>query len=302
MKLAELCTVYPKLWSADPIPHPGHAIPMAVRLKLRAQRGWLQASLDTHVQRSSQRSGLGLRPYMPGDSLRALSLRHLLLQDEYMTRTDISPGRFHVSIVVHCYENMQFSSSEELPNKIQTAWATAGILENLHHQQAQKVDIIAINEHSLEKGLQKHSARLKRSHFCYVITDLLFNHASTSASSDSLAAALKRLRIPRGIVAIIRDPLESPDIEHNLQLATSPVIAFAPPDSHSSDTDESELKRQSNFTSGLQYLANIKKQLNILETELRNHNWSSLWLTPEHQIDDISRRLAARLAALKVGS
>ena len=300
MKLAELCTVFPANWNALPPAHPGDAIPMTVRLKLRAQRGWLQASLDTHAQRSSQRSGLGLRPYTAGDSLRALSLRHLLLQDELLTRTDVSPGRCHVSSVVHCYENMQFNSGETAANKMQAAWATAGILENLHHHQAQKVDVIALKERSLSEGMLKHSARLRRSHFCYLLTDLLFDSAHLAASAQTLASALKLLRIPRGLVVIVRDPLESPDIEEDPQGVLSSALAFTAPESSMAATSENQ--QQMHFTSGLEYLSNIKNQIKLLETELHNQNWSSIWLTAGHQIDDISKRLATRLAALKVGS
>lgn len=300
MKLAELCTVFPANWNSVPISHPGDALPRAVRIKLRAQRGWLQASLDTHVQRSSNRSGLGLRPYVAGDSLRAVSLRHLLLQDEFLTRTDVSPGRFHVAIVVHSYENMQFNSNTTSANKMQAAWATAGLLENLHHQQAQKIDIMTLTEQSLGDGLLKHSSRLKRAHLCYIITDLLFDPSNRSASTTNLAAALKLLNIPRGMVVVVRDPLESPDIEKTELGSRTATMAFAPPST--SDTVAQSASRRSEYTSGAEYLEHVNEQLKSLEQELNKRHWSSMWLTPEHHIDDISRRLSSRLIAMKVGA
>jgi hypothetical protein len=300
MKLAELCTAYPSNWNAPAIVHPGDAIPMAVRLKLRAQRGWLQAALDTHVQRSSNRSGLGLRPYMAGDSLRAISSRHLLLQEELLTRTDVSPGRFHVAIIVHCYENMQFHSDVQAPNKMQAAWATAGLLQNLHEQQAQKVEIVALQGKNLSEEMLKHAGRLKRAHFCYVITDLLFDPSNTHAATNALATSLKHLRVPRGMVVVVRDPLESPDISQSDSYSQGESLAFAAPDSTpASQTQES---RSSEFHSGQEYLMNVNEQLNFLESNLNNRGWSSIWLTAEHEVDSLSQRLTSRLSALRVGS
>ncbi|MEY4064410.1 MAG: hypothetical protein RIR26_618 [Pseudomonadota bacterium] len=301
MKLAELCTVYPSHWN-DPAPlHPGAAIPMDVRLKLKAQRGHLQAALDTHVQRTSNRSGLGLRPYTAGDALRAVSLRHLLLQEELVTRTDVSAGRFRVAILVHCYSNMEFRSEESEANKMQLAWATAGVLENIHQQQAQKIDIIPLNGPHLSDEIRKQAARIKRAHFCYVLTDLLFNPKDVNASATELDGILKHLRIPHGVVVVIRDFLESPAIAESRWIENDAALAFAPPDQAAAETDPLPESTGVEHHSGQTYLKNVVGQLNELESELNNRGWTSLWLTAAHPLETMTRRLSARLSALRVG-
>jgi hypothetical protein len=298
MKLAELCTAFPSSCDAAALPHPGRAIPLELRAKLRMQRGWLQSSLDTNVQRTANRSGLGLRPYMAGDSLRALSARHLLLQEELLTRTDVSPGRFHITILVHCYGNMEFRSSQATASKMQAAWAVAGLLENLHNQQAQKVDVVPLRGKDLGEALLQQSARLKRSHFCYVVTDLLFDPRSVSASTENLSAALKHLRVPRGMVVVVRDAWESPDIASTELVQRGGAIAFAAPDTDPSDKPSAA----QDFHGGRAYLENINMQLRQLERELNMRNWNSIWLTPEHEVSEISKNLTTRLAALRICS
>ncbi|NBO38450.1 hypothetical protein EBU99_07685 [bacterium] len=308
MKLAEVCTVYPSTWDASAVRNPGAAIPLAIRLKLRAQRGYLQAALDTHPQRSANRMGLGLRPYEAGDSLRAVSARHLLLQEELQTRTDVSPGRFHVTVIVHCYANMQFKSEATDVNKMQAAWAVAGLLQNLHEQQAQRVDVIALSGPQLGEELVKHAALLRRSHFCYVVTDLLFNPNSIDAASEELSAALSHLHVRNGIVAVVRDPWESPDFEKTAETTT---IAFASPSEgeitknaslmgEKSAGEERNLQNNRDRHSGQEYIQNLRSQLNGLQTLLNLRGWGSLWLTAEHAIDDISQKVAVNLAAQRI--
>ncbi|MBM3381613.1 MAG: hypothetical protein FJY29_04140 [Betaproteobacteria bacterium] len=298
MKLAELCTAYPSSCDAPALAHPGRALPLELRAKLRMQRGWLQASLDSNIQRSANRSGLGLRPYTAGDSLRALSARHLFLQEELLTRTDVSPGRFHVSVLVHCYGNMEFRSAQASASKMQAAWAVAGLLENLHNQQAQKVEIVALRGRNLGEALLQQAARLRRSHFCYVITDMLFDPTSVSASTEELSAALKHVRMARGMVVVVRDAWESPDITSSEILRSGDTIAFAAPNTNPGNTPQDG----QDFHGGLAYLENINTQLRQLERELNMRNWNSMWLTPEHEVSDVSKNLTTRLAALRICS
>jgi hypothetical protein len=302
MKLAELCTVYPSHWN-DPAPlHPGAAIPFDVRLKLKAQRGHLQSALDSHAQRSANRSGLGLRPYAAGDSLRAVSQRHLLLQEELVSRTDVSAGRFRVAILVHCYSNMEFRSEESLTNKMQLAWATAGLLENIHERQAQKIDIIALQGPHLGEEIRKQAARIKRAHFCYVLTDLLFNPSEVNASAFELSGILKHLRVPRGMVVVLRDFLESPEIAHSPWMKNNAALAFAPPEGASTPDDDVPTGHGAEHHSGETYLKNLLEQLNFLETDLNKRGWNSLWVTAEQTMESMTRQLSARLSALRVGS
>lgn len=294
MKLAELCTAYPENCDAPAIRHPGDALALAVRLKLRAQRGRLQSALDLHPQKTADRSGLGLRPYLPGDSLRALSGRHLLLQDELQTRIDVSPGRFCVSVFVHCYENMEFRSSDNLPNKMQTAWSIAGIVEQLHTQHAQKVNVFQLQGTDLSSALLEHRAHIQRSHFCYLVTDLLNITKTKTAAVEALTDTFRFINAPRGMVLVVRDPMETTDwAEANGQdrLSFEPLHS-AQPTAGTSNSPE--------YQAGEEYLRNIKAQLNELRSSLQKHRWDSLWCTPEHSVDSLLQQLTVRLSGLRI--
>lgn len=294
MKLAELCTAYPENCDAPAIRHPGDALSLSVRLKIRSQRGRLQSALDEHPQKSANRSGLGLRPYLPGDSPRALSLRHLLLQGDLQTRIDSSPGRFCISIFVHCYDNMEFRSSSQLPNKLQTAWAVAGVLEHLHTQQAQKVGVHILRSADLSQALLEHRALIKRSHFCYIITDLLHNPSNKSAAVDSFADTLKFINATRGMTLVVRDPMESTDwpaTNEASQLAFEPRGAQTPIAGNGSTPE---------YQAGPAYLRNVKEQLDQLREVLQRRGWDSMWCTPEHPFEQVLQQLTLRLSGLRI--
>lgn len=295
MKLAELCTAFPQNTDTLHVRNPGAAIPATIRCKLRSMRGHLQAALDYHPQRSPNRLGLGLRPYESGDPMRSVSLRHWLLQDQLLTRTDVSPGRFHVSIVVHNYPNMNFRSSEQLPTKHQLAWAVAGMLQMLHEQNAQKVDIIVIHERELGQQMARLTARIKRSQFCYVVSDVLFNPSSMAASARDLTAAINLIRMRRGMAVVVRDPLESadtlPDIENN-------SLAFIPPDSK--ELTPSLSPQSTQWHSGPGYFENLRAQLADLHERLQNVGWTCLSTNPEEDVDHLSRELSIRLSGPQV--
>ncbi len=292
MKLAELCTAFPETAGTNDIRHPASAVPPLLRLKLRAQRGHLQAALDTHPQRSPNRLGLGLRPYESGDSLRALSSRHLLLQEQLLTRTDVSPGRFHVSVIVHSYQNMNFKSAADKPSKNQLAWATAGLIQNLHEQQAQKVDILMLAGADLGPQLIKHAARIKRSHFCYLVTDLFHNPESRQASVVDICAALSLLHLRQGMIIIVRDPLESP---HHTDASAPDILTFEPP------VPSGPTQTTFNDThSGSDYIRNLENQLSDLQQQLNSFGWSSLLTTADDELDDLIRELSVRLAGQRM--
>jgi hypothetical protein len=294
MKLAELCTAYPENCDAPAVRHPGNALSLAVRLKLRAQRGRLQSALDFHPQKTADRSGLGLRPYLPGDSLRALSARHLLLQDELQTRIDVSPGRFCVSIFVHCYENMEFRSAENKPNKMQTAWGVAGLLEQMHSQHSQKVTVHALQGADLSTALLEQRAHIQRSHFCYLVTDLLNKTESRTAAVESLSETLRFLNAPTGMVLVVRDPMETTDWN---ALAEQDRLSFAPLNSHHRPEKPSAAAE---YQAGEQYLKNIRIQLTELRSTLQMRRWESLWCTPEHSVDSLLHQLTLRLSGLRM--
>lgn len=291
MKLAELCTVYPATAGAPGVRNPGKALPLALRLKLRAQRGHLQAALDSHSQRSANRLGLGLRPYESGDSLRALALRPLLLQEQLLTRTDVSPGRFHVSVVVHSYENMNFKSTPASPSKNQLTWALAGLLQCLHEQRAHKVEFIVMPGPDLPQQMIQHSPKLKRSHFCYVITDLFFNPKTNHSAAEELAAALNLLHLRRGIVILARDPFESPSSQELLQ---EKIFSFEPP-TYLNSINNLLSGQSPQLFSGAGYVRNLRAQVDRLQTELTPLGWTSLLTTSQDEVSALTRQLALRL-------
>lgn len=290
MKLAELCTAFPETAGTRDVRDPGSALPRALRFKLRAQRGHLQSALDTHPQRSPNRLGLGLRPYESGDSLRALALRPLLLQEQMLTRTDVSPGRFHVCVIVHAYANMNFKSSPERPSKHQMAWALAGMVQNLHEQQAQKVDFLVVNEENLPEQLIFHAARIRRSHFCYVISDLLFDPSSHFAATRNMTAAIQHLRLQHGMFIIVRDIFESPKYA---EISNEQVLAFQPPDWNKTSPNSTELSEKQ---SGAGYVSNLKAQMTDLQNQLNEFDWSAFLASSEDEIDQITHGLTLRLA------
>ncbi|MEY3900812.1 MAG: hypothetical protein RL189_118 [Pseudomonadota bacterium] len=294
MKLAELCTAFPETAGSAGIRHPGSALPHALRLKLRAQRGHLQASLDTHPQRSANRLGLGLRPYESGDSLRAVALRPLLLQEQLLTRTDVSAGRFHVSIIVHSYANMNFKSDPQGPSKNQLAWATAGILQNLHDQQAQKVDLLTLGGADLPAQMIQHAARIRRSHFCYVVTDLLFNSNDQNAAAREISAALSVLHLRRGMVIVIRDPLESPEQPVS---DSGRVLTFEPPQGVNVQVAADSTNEKH---SGEGYVANLRAQVENLQQQLNSFGWNSFVVTATDDTDHFARQLSLRLAGQRI--
>lgn len=294
MKLAELCTVYPDNCAAPEIKHPGDALALAVRLKLRAQKGRLQAALDRHPQKSADRSGLGLRPYLAGDSLRALSARHLILQDELQTRIDVSPGRFCVSVFVHCYENMEFRSSTDLPNKMQTAWAVAGILEQMHTQQAQKVNIYQTRGADLGRSLIEHRSQIQRSHFCYILTDLLHVSKTKTAAVESLSEALHFINAKQGMVVVVRDPMETTEWSVSQNQA---ALSFEP---LNTSIHSETARTMPEYQAGEEYLTNIKSQLNDLRTTLQKRGWDSLWCTADHPVERLLHQLTLRLSGLRI--
>jgi uncharacterized protein (DUF58 family) len=291
MKLAELCTAFPEKADAQTVRRPGTAIPATLRLKLRAQRGHLQAALDHHPQRSPDRLGLGLRPYEAGDPLRTIALRPLVLQEQLLTRTDSSKGRFHVTVVVHSYAHMNFKSDSNLPSKNQLAWAVAGLLQNLHEQSAQRVDILVIGDRSLPEGLLRHAAALRRSHFCYVVTDLLFDASARGAAVDSVISALNFIHLRKGMFIVVRDPLESPD-SRQLQSTLDKTLSLLPPDGQSFEKTESTANHE--HQSGPLYAENLRIQLADLSVQLSKTGWSSLLATADDDIDQLVRHIAVR--------
>jgi disulfide oxidoreductase YuzD len=295
MKLAELCTAFPETAGVQDFRHPASAVPHLLRLKLRTQRGYLQAALDSHPQKSPSRLGLGLRPYEAGDSLRAVSFRHLQLQEQLLTRTDVSAGRFHVSIIIHTYDNMNFKSDPEGPSKNQLAWLAAALLQNLHEQQAQKVDILPIADKRLTESIQKHAARIRRSHFCYLITDLFHNSESAGASVRDVLSLLELLHIRRGLVVLVRDPLESPE---NPELATGRILTFESPEKSAPAPEGSP--KTSDLHSGKEYLDNLKSQYSGLQQAISQIGWGSLLTTAEDELDDFVRQLSIRLAGQRM--
>lgn len=290
MKLAELCTAFPQSSGTNELRHPGSAIPLTLQLKLRAQRGHLQAALDTHPQRSANRLGLGLRTYESGDSIRAVSTRHLLLQEQLLTRTDVSPGRFHVCVILHSYANMNFRSESTLPSKNQLAWALAGLIQNLHEQQAQKVDILAIGETHLAEQMIRQATRIKRAHFCYVVSDLLFAPTELSAAAAEVTAALTLLHRRHGLVLVVRDPLESPDA---LAAREAGILTLGAPDELGTTGGDDK-------HSGPQYVQNLKTQLSDLQTRLNAIGWGSLLATCTDDVEVFTRRIAQQLAGQRI--
>jgi disulfide oxidoreductase YuzD len=295
MKLAELCTAFPETAGSQEIRHPASAVPHLLRLKLRAQRGYLQAALDTHPQRSPSRLGLGLRPYEAGDSLRALSYRHILMQEQLLTRTDVSAGRFHVSIIVHSYENMNFKSSADRPSKNQLAWAAAALIQNLHEQQAQKVDVFTIADRNLSEHIQKHASRIRHSHFCYLVTDLFHNPESRDASVKDVLESLGVLHIRRGLVVVVRDPLESPE---NRQLADGQIMTFE--SLSGTATRSGSTGNKNDLHSGPEYLTNLQSQLNSLQRQISNFGWGSMLTSADDELDHFVRELSLRLAGQRM--
>jgi hypothetical protein len=295
MKLAELCTAFPQTADTQMVRNPGAAIPATIRCKLRAMRGHLQAALDYHPQRSPNRLGLGLRPYESGDPLRSVSMRHWLLQDQFLTRTDVSPGRFHICIIVHSYSNMNFRSSEQLPTKNQLAWVVAGLLQNLHEQSAQKVDVMVVHDADLGEQMSRLAARIRRSQFCYIVSDALFNSSSSDASARDIAAAINLLRIRRGMAIVVRDPMESPEA---MQDNENQALAFMPPENK--NILDSASAQKSQWHSGPGYVANLKTQLEDLGQRLQNVGWSILSTNVEEEVDHLTHNLSLRMSGPQV--
>ncbi|NBW83589.1 DUF58 domain-containing protein, partial [bacterium] len=291
----ELCTAFPQTSDSQIVRNPGAAIPATIRCKLRSMRGHLQAALDYHPQRSPNRLGLGLRPYEAGDPLRSVSLRHWLLQDQFLTRTDVSSGRFHVSIIVHSYANMNFRSAEELPTKNQLAWVVAGLLQNLHEQNAQKVDVMIVHDADLGQQMSRLAARIRRSHFCYVVSDALFNSSAIEASGRDLAAAINLLRIRRGMAIVVRDPLESPTSLQDNEIQT---LAFLPPETKK--ILDSASTQNSQWHSGPGYVANLRIQLEDLGLRLQNVGWSVLSTQVDEEVDHLTHNLSLRMTGSRV--
>lgn len=285
MRLFDACTVFPSARENWIVPHPGRALPVHVRAKLRASFGSLFSASDLARLKTPSRLGIALRPYESGDALKTLSLQHYVRTQELATRIDTASGRATAGIVFHAYENMEFSSSN-LGNKAQLGLVLSAVLEVLHEAHLHHVEVLFVTERDFQVGLKKISQKIARWNFRYLISDFLYFENKEDALKPQIAQALQELGLSSSHVFIIRDLLEQPQ-NNQLSDVSDALIPFGESD-HTTNQ----------FFSGENFVKNLQNQLMHIERSLTSVGGHSLLVTGNTELAQIVHHIAVTEGAM----
>jgi len=245
---------------------PVYVLGSALRAKINKSFGGLISALDFNKLKNYDTLGVFLRPYMPGDSLKALDLAYYLKTNNLQTRIDWQAGQQKILILVHIYDNMSFKANDYEVNKGQLALCLAGIITSFHENLIQNVEIEYIKEDYIEKQINNIRKKIKNVQHLYIITDLLYNSSSSNASADDLLGVLKNIYIKNCSLCIVRDPLEMPNNLNN-KVKGRAFTSFI---------DETNFKNQTiSYYSGQEYTENLEQQYDYINKQMKHFGYKS---------------------------
>lgn len=254
--LYSLAKLFPASQEQWDIQRPSKAVVASVRAHVRRRFGTIQASSDKARVKEPTRLGIALRPYEPGDPLRALSRMHLIRTNELVTRTDYAAGRRSCAILFHAYNNMVFSSADAAANKGQVALAVSALAEVVYESLAQACYFRLVREPDLGSVIAALGHSGGRTHDLVLVTDALFFSNTREATAMSLVEGVVKGGFSRVCVFVVRDPLEHP-LDNKLSKRSAALRSFG-----NEDVAEEPLY------SGEEYERNLRRQLEHLRTEL----------------------------------
>lgn len=265
------------------IPHPGRALPLSLRAKLRSNLGSIFAASDVNRLRAPSRLGVSTRDYMVGDPLKSLSLSHLVRHDSFQTRTDLAPGRASACVVFHLSDSMTFSS--QASNKGQLALTLAAIIEVLHEEWMHRFEVVYVRDENFSHGVEKLAPVLRRYQYRYFISDFFYEKSQAAVLEPNFATALHRHGLIKPCVMVVRDTLEW--LENNPLTETNEELEpFG---------DEGGPK----LFSGAQYAAHLRSQLRFLsDSVLSEVSGTTLIATSDTPFSAVATKL---LTFLSVG-
>lgn len=257
--LYDLASAFPT--DAHGIAHPSAGLPNVIRQTLAQKFGHLGAATDRHPIKSAARLGIELRPYQHGDKLQALSMRTLVRTERLESRVDESPGRQHVLIAMHTYENMNFANEHASANKTQVALAAAAIIERLHINQSHSTTMHYINSPLFEQNVRQ-TKSLSRYQSVYLISDFLNRDRLLGLEVEAIHEIMGHARVS---MVVVRDPYEWFD---DSSLPNASLLDF-----RQTDLEPSGHMR----TMGEVYRAQLHEHYQLLTQQAQGIGASLLW-------------------------
>lgn len=276
--LYDLASAFPT--DAHGIAHPSAGLPNVIRQTLAQKFGHLGAATDRHPIKSSARLGIELRPYQHGDKLQAISMRTLIRTERLESRVDESPGRQHVLIAMHTYENMNFANQDASANKTQVALAVAAIIERLHINQSHSTTMHYINSSDFEQSVRQ-TKSLSRYQAVYLISDFLNRDRLLGMESEAIHEMMGHARVS---MVIVRDPYEWFD---DSSLPNASLQSFQ-------QNDEASTGHM--HTMGDEYRAQLQAHYQLLTQQAQGIGASLLWTHGKKTVATFCDELCTMLA------
>jgi len=252
MKISTLCGLFDQDPDNWPTRQPSRALPMAFRSHMGTKMAKLSLAQDISRQKSPQRMGISVRDCLPGDPFHCISVSHYLKKEEIITRTDWTPGRCHVVILIHAYNNMAFGT--EGFTKGQLAMAVCAVLDAVHLKAQHTVEMRVVRHRGWHESLAL--VPMGRWDRVYLLTDLFFNPSSPSAATEDLFENLKHFGFltnqKEKSIFIVRDTTEIPFTGNPLAEKSQYLEPFS--------KNMGKLGSQWERFSGSQYYENLKTQ------------------------------------------
>ena len=239
-----------------------NTIPVQLKSWVRKKIGGLVATNDYSKLRSPSRLGVSLREFELGDPLKSISFPHLVKQNAFKTRIDQADGRRTINIFLHSYEKMKFQSRHSKATKMQTALATATLINVIHTGLGHQVKGHILPESSLVEVLTKAQNLGQNSNHTYVISDFLSNEEHIHAEALDILHTCSGHFFKKTLFICIRDIIES--------TKDNPLRSdYKKLNSHLTE-DTSVSASQGRFYSGEAYYDSLIDQLKNTRKELKS--------------------------------
>lgn len=258
MNFESICGVFPKEEKFWPCPHPSSALPFFIRSYLRQHFGGIFAANDLYKKNAPSRIGIATKLFEIGDPISTISKNHFMKTEELLTRVDHSAGRQSVAVIFHSYSNMTYQSENSEINKGQLANGVTAVLEEAHLSMAHSFQIINVTNHDLFEGCKLIGKQFHNADYAYFISDLLFDTSDTLAAANRALEIIKFFHLKKAIFMIIRDPMEYPSNEMELE----ELIPW----------EQNKNFKSSFYFSGNSYHKNIHNQINFFANKMSENN------------------------------
>ena len=277
MKLADFCGNYPseqENWHNLKL---AKALPVHLREILHTKIGSLFAANDLSRAKNSSRLGLALRPFQPGDRIKAISLGHFMRTDEIMTRIDNAQGQLTARIFCITTRSLDYQSEAAACTKGQIMLGVAAVLETLHQRQNHRIRICFCPRDEFAIHLAHAAKSRQGAEAIYVLSDFL-NGSLQTDFDNLLQAGYTALRFSLQFFCI-RDAFERANVSNPLQALWYELTDFAKVQSarkvklleknHSQVDGENSM--ETGHFSGSRYVENLVSEMEGYRSLLRNH-------------------------------